>query len=171
MMSMIRFIGILICIGLSLYSGSSIAEDAGLQGISIERPWTRATPKTAAIGAGYMTINNRGVQADRLISAKSELAQRVELHVMTIVDDIMRMRPVEDGVAIPVGGTLILAPGGGHHLMLVGLREQLEEGMRVPLFLQFEKAGWIPVELLVEPLRRRNGSPNTHSDRTTPSPP
>lgn len=168
-MSMIRFIGILICIGFSLYGGSSIAEDAGLRAVSIERPWTRATPKTAATGAGYMTISNRGIQADRLISAKADIAERVELHVMTIVDDIMRMRPIEDGVAIPAGGKLILAPGGGHHLMLIGLRKPLEAGMRVPLFLQFEKAGWLPAELLVEPLRSRGDSLNTPSFRTTPS--
>ena len=50
------------------------------------------------------------------------------------------MRPLTDGLAIPAGETVKLEPGG-HHVMLVGLRQPLTSGQQVELSLRFEKSG------------------------------
>jgi periplasmic copper chaperone A len=61
---------------------------------------------------------------------------------MKLQDGIMTMRPAEDGLQVPSYGVLTLAPGG-EHLMFIGLREPLQEGMRLPVSLVFERAGTV----------------------------
>ena len=56
--------------------------------------------------------------------------------------------PVEKGLEIPPGGTVTLAPGG-FHLMMMGLKGPLKQGTNVPVTLVFEKAGKIDVQLSV----------------------
>jgi len=74
----------------------------------------------------------------RLISAASEVADRVELHTMSMEDDMMRMRQV-DGYDIPAGETFVLEPGGPH-LMLFGLDTNLEAGNTAEMLFTFENA-------------------------------
>ncbi len=63
----------------------------------------------------------------------------------------MSMRPLPNGIAIPAGGSVTLAPNG-MHIMLIQPKEPLREGTTVPLKLTFAKAGSIDVELDVEPI-------------------
>jgi periplasmic copper chaperone A len=117
--------------------------------IKVEEAWSRATPPGAKIAAGYLVIRNSGA-ADRLVSASSPAAERVETHVTMRDGDIARMREIK-GYAVPANGTLELKPGGSH-LMLVNIKAPLKEGADVPLILKFEKAGEIKTELHVRPL-------------------
>ena len=96
-----------------------------------------------------MTISNRSRNADRLVSATSPAAQKVEIHSMTMDGGIMRMRPVPDGLPVTAGGKLELKPGG-FHIMLIGLKAPLALGSSVPLTLRFAKAGTVTVQLKVE---------------------
>jgi hypothetical protein len=77
-----------------------------------------------------------------LLSASSDAAAKVEIHQMGMQDGIMAMRPLDDGLAIPPDATVTLAPGGDH-IMFVGLIAPFEEGQRVPVSLNFERAGRI----------------------------
>lgn len=115
--------------------------------IVIDRPWSRAAGANAT-GVGFLTIRNTGATPDRLLSASSPIARRVELHSMTMEGAVMRMRPVET-IPVPAGGTVQLAPGG-LHIMLIGLTQPLAQGDRAPLTLRFERAGEVQVELSVE---------------------
>jgi copper(I)-binding protein len=124
--------------------------------VSIENAWARATPPGAKIAAGYLTIRNAG-GADRLVSASSPAAEKVETHVSLKDGDVSRMRPVK-GYDVPAKGKLELIPGG-MHLMLVNVRAPLKEGDKLPLVLKFEKAGEIRTELSVRPL---GASANEH---------
>jgi len=117
--------------------------------VKVENAWARATPPGAKIAAGYMTIRNAGA-ADRLLSASSPAAEKVQTHVTTKDGDVSRMREVK-GYALPAKGTLELAPNGSH-LMLVNIKAPLKEGDKVPLVLRFEKAGEVRTELAVRPL-------------------
>ena len=67
---------------------------------------------------------------------------------MRVADGIMTMRRVEDGIELPAGGSITLAPGG-YHLMFMGLRDVLTEGTALPVTLMFENAGEIEVSLPV----------------------
>jgi periplasmic copper chaperone A len=124
--------------------GFSHAQSSG--SISIEEPFSQATPGSSKIGAGYMTIANNGTAADRLLSASSTAAEKVEIHEMKMQDGVMKMRELPGGVPIEAGKTVSLAPGG-YHLMLMQLKAPLKKGDKVPVTLTFEKAGKVDVTL------------------------
>ena len=112
--------------------------------VHIEKPWTRATPPGAKVGGGYMTIRNAGA-ADKLLSASSPAAAKIELHVHINDNGVMKMREVPGGYAIPAKGAFELKPGGAH-LMFMDLKAPFKEGAKVPVTLKFEKAGEVKAE-------------------------
>lgn len=120
-------------------------------GITVSGAFTRAMLDAAKVGAGYMSIANAGPEADRVVGAKSELTPRVELHNMSVKDGMMSMSHVEGGIEVPAGGSVDLAPGG-LHVMFIGPNQQFQEGECVELTLTFEKAGELPVQLVVGPV-------------------
>jgi hypothetical protein len=123
------------------------AATPALAQVQIEHAWTRATAPGAKVGGGYMTIKNAGA-ADKLVSASSPIAAKVELHVHTNDNGVMKMREVPGGYEIPAKGAFELKPGGAH-LMFMDLKAPLKEGDKVPVKLKFEKAGEISTEFQV----------------------
>ena len=121
--------------------------------VSVEQPWSRATPPGAKIGVGFMLLKNAGAAAERVVAVTSPLAGRVEMHVSTRDGDVMKMRQVES-FDVPAGGSFDLKPGGAH-LMLVDLHRPFKQGEKVPLTLKLEKGGELKVELTVEALGAR----------------
>ena len=121
--------------------------------VTVEQPWSRATPPGSQIGVGFMQLRNAGSTAERVVGAASPLAGRVEMHVTRREGDVMRMRQVQ-AFEIPAGGSFELKPGGAH-LMLVGLERPLKQGDRVPLTLRLEKGGEVQVELEVQAMGAR----------------
>jgi copper(I)-binding protein len=134
------------------------AHDFTKGSLHVEHPWSRATPKGASVGAGYLVIENRGSTVDRLISASAEVAGRTEIHEMAVVDGVMRMRPLAKGIELAPGMTAKLEPGG-LHIMFLDLKRPLEKGERFKARLVFEKAGEIDVEFSVEAM---GGAPAHH---------
>nr|WP_091131940.1 DUF1775 domain-containing protein [Microvirga guangxiensis] len=122
------------------------AQKAGA--LTIEQPWSRATPGGAKVGGGYLRITNTGKESDRLIGGSFPNASRVEVHEMTMENDIMRMKQVAGGLEIKPGATLELKPGG-YHLMFMDLTAPLAEGQVMKGTLVFEKAGTVAVEYTV----------------------
>lgn len=108
--------------------------------IAIEQAWTRATAPGAPVAGGFLTLRNPGKQPDRLLSATSPDAERVEIHEMRMDDGMMRMRRLDAGIAIPAGGTVALKPGG-YHLMFIGPKRRFEPGATVTATLRFERSG------------------------------
>jgi copper(I)-binding protein len=98
--------------------------------------------------AGYMTITNGGTEADRLTAAKSPLAGDASLHKMEVNNGVMSMTPIEGGVDIPAGGTVVLGPGS-FHIMFMSLQGAPKEGDHLPVTLTFEKAGSVDTFLHV----------------------
>jgi len=117
--------------------------------IAIEAPWSRATPGGAKVAAGYLTINNGGAAPDRLVAATADIAERAEIHEMSMTDGMMKMRELPDGVAVPAGGSVALAPKA-YHLMFLGLKKPLKEGETFSGTLTFEKAGTVAVTFEVK---------------------
>ena len=111
--------------------------------------WARAMLPGQPAGGGYLTISSKG-GGDRLLSASSPAAGKVEIHRMEIANDVMVMRPVDGGLEIPAGGTVELQPGG-LHLMFMSPSEPFREGEAVPVTLEFEKAGSVEIALPVRP--------------------
>lgn len=137
------------------------AHDYRAADIAIGHPWTRAVGATAPTAAGYMALRNEGTVADRLVAAGTPMARTVELHQMTMTDNIMRMRPLPQGIELPPGQTVRLEPGG-MHLMLIGPIGGFAQGTRVPVTLRFERAGEVTVDLVVEAAGARAGAHQGH---------
>lgn len=116
--------------------------------INISQPFSRATLPNAPVGGGFMTIENTGAEADRLVSVTSPASPDVQIHEMAMQGDVMKMRKLSDGLPIGAGETVTLAPGG-LHLMFMGLTQRFIEGETVPVTLTFEKAGTVELELPV----------------------
>ena len=115
--------------------------------MQIERPWVRATAPGAQVAGGYLVIRNQGATADRLVSASSPMAAKVELHVHVNDNGVMKMREVR-GYDVPAKGSFELKPGGAH-LMFMDISRPFKEGEKLPVKLKFEKAGELSAEFQV----------------------
>jgi copper(I)-binding protein len=115
--------------------------------IQVEKPWARATAPGAKVAGGYMVMRNTGAAADRLVSASSPAAAKVELHVHVNDNGVMRMREVR-GYDVPAKGAFELRPGGAH-LMFLDIKRPFKEGEKVPVKLKFDKAGEVSTEFRV----------------------
>jgi periplasmic copper chaperone A len=125
------------------------AEEIKAGDLVISQGWSRATPGGAKIGGGYLTVENKGSAPDRLIHAAGDVAGKIEVHEMAMKNGVMTMRPVDNGLTIEPGKTVKLAPGG-FHLMMFDLKNPLKQGDKVPVTLEFEKAGKVTLSLDVE---------------------
>lgn len=125
------------------------AQDYKIGSLEITTPWSRATPPSARTGGGFMTITNKGTTADRLVTARSSVSDKVEIHEVQMDGSVMRMRELAKGLEIPPGATVMLKPGG-YHIMFMELKAPFAKDAKVPLTLVFEKAGSLDVQLNVE---------------------
>jgi hypothetical protein len=128
---------------------SAYAEDIKAGDLVISQAWTRATPGGAKTGGGFLTIENKGAAPDKLIGASADAAGKIEVHEMAMNNGVMKMRPLDNGLTIEPGKSVKLAPGG-YHLMMMDLKSPLKQGDKLPVTLQFEKAGKVAVTLDVE---------------------
>jgi copper(I)-binding protein len=133
----------------TLFVAPARAEDIKAGDLVITQAWSRATPGGAKIAGGYLTIENKGTAPDRLIGGSADVSAKVEVHEMAMNNGVMTMRPLDKGLAIEPGKTVKLAPGG-YHLMLTELKSPLKQGDKVPVTLQFEKAGKVNVSFDVQ---------------------
>ncbi len=118
-------------------------------GVQIENPYARVSSPKAASGAIFLTIANHAATDDRLLSAASDVAERVQLHTHNMTaEGVMQMIHVETGFVIPAKGEHAL-DRGGDHVMLLGLTRSLKPGDIISLTLTFENAGNIIVEVPV----------------------
>jgi hypothetical protein len=117
-------------------------------GIEVSGGWTRATARGASVGAGYLTIDNRGGEADTLKGAACDRAERVEIHRSREENGVMTMRAAPNGVEIEAGGRLQLQPGD-YHLMMVGLKSAFLPDETVHVTLHFAKGGDVGADLQV----------------------
>ena len=113
--------------------------------VKVDGAWARPTVPGQMGGGGFMTLHSE--RADRLLGGTTPLADRFELHSMTMQGDVMQMRQVE-AIALPAGQKVELKPGG-LHVMLIGLKQPLALGSKVPVTLRFERAGEVKIEMTV----------------------
>lgn len=132
-------------------SSSRVSEttDGATVGVEVTDVWCRATPNGARAGGCFGEFRAVG-RADRLVSLTSPAAEVGEIHEVTTDGGIMRMTPLPNGLPLPEGERVRLAPGQDH-LMLTGLRGPLVEGERVSMTLTFESGREMALEV---PVRR-----------------
>ncbi|MES2208339.1 MAG: copper chaperone PCu(A)C [Pseudomonadota bacterium] len=127
------------------------AQDVTLGNLKISHPWARATGNVAHHGAIYFKVENKGNVEDVLLSASNpKLAENIELNDHVHEKGVMRMRAVPS-IQLPAHMTTWLKPHG-YHVMLMGLKQPLQEGTTIPLTLTFKRAGTVNVNVKVEAL-------------------
>ena len=141
---------------LLLSAGFATAHEFKAGPLKIGHPWSRATPAGAKVGGGYLSIENTGSAADRLVSVSVPFAARAEVHEMAVKDGIMTMRPLDNGVDVPAGAKVEFKPGG-YHIMFMDLKQQLKQGEMMKGTLTFEKAGTVDVEFKVDSIAAQGG--------------
>lgn len=132
---------------MALTSSSAMADDHGSHGIMVHNVYAYPTKASMPAAAVFMEVVNNSTENDRLIGVKVDDAERAEIHTMEMDGDIMRMRKVE-GLDIPAGNSLTLAPGG-NHVMVFGLEEDWNAGDDEDVTLVFEHAGEIEYDMHV----------------------
>ncbi|SCB43869.1 copper chaperone PCu(A)C [Rhizobium multihospitium] len=131
--------------GTAAPSGSASAK---LGDLDISGGYVRAMLPGQPVGGGYITIHNIGKTDDKLTSVTSSSAGKVELHEMKMEGEIMKMREIKGGIAIPAGATVTLAPST-MHMMFKQVKAPFKQGGTVPVMLMFDKAGMVDINLPV----------------------
>lgn len=116
--------------------------------IFISNPYVRATPPGQANSAAFMSIYNRDLEAHRVVSASSPVAEVVELHTHGMDNGMMRMRKVEF-INLPSDKKVDLMPGG-LHVMLIGLKQPLMSGREITVTVKFEDGSQIDLNAEVK---------------------
>ena len=122
---------------------------AQAQAVVARDVWARATPPGAANGVVYMTLTSP--IADRLVRVASPAAMTAGLHETLAQGDVVAMRGLPGGIALPPGQAVMLRPGGVH-VMLEGLTAPLVLGSTVSLHLTFAHAAPVDVVARVRPI-------------------
>ncbi|MDH5750480.1 MAG: copper chaperone PCu(A)C [Rhodospirillales bacterium] len=138
-------------------SSQAMAMDYKVGNLTVSDPWARASAGKARNGAAYFTVTNTGDKPDRLISAASKAAAKVELHSVGMKDGVMMMHSVK-GIEVAPGEPAVLKPGG-LHVMLMGLTEPLKENATLHLTLTFEKSGTLDI---MAPIKKAGAMDSGH---------
>ena len=87
-------LGGLVLLSQTIGAGLARADDVKAGDLVISKVWSRATPGGAKVAAGYLTIENKGTAADRLIGGSTSIAGKLEAHEMITKNGVMTMHPI-----------------------------------------------------------------------------
>ncbi len=110
----------------------ALASAACLAQTTVTEPWIRGTVAQQKATGLFARITS--AQGGTLVSVSSPAAGVVEIHQMSMDGDVMKMRALTQGLALPAGKAVELKPGG-YHVMLMDLKRQLKAGDTVPVTL------------------------------------
>lgn len=121
---------------------------AGEKRLSVAEAWARPG-NAGGNSAAYFTIQNPTSEDDALLSASSQAAKSVELHLSTMDEEGVMAMVQQESIPVPAGEKVELKPGG-LHVMLIELTQDLRPGDTITLTLQFAKAGTIELQATVQ---------------------
>lgn len=134
---------VLAAVLLAACGGPAPAPEPGAAAPALEILEPRVHVLPGGMGVAYFSVRSTG-SGDRLTAVETAAARAAEIHETVEDGGVMRMLPRLEGLEVPAGGTLELAPGG-KHVMLVETRVP-EGAASIRLTLRFERAGDIEVE-------------------------
>lgn len=117
----------------------------------VEDAWIRMPPANLPMMAGYARIVNRCDAAVAIVSADSAAFADTSLHQTLVEGGISRMRATPS-LAIPAGGSVILAPGG-FHLMLMQPKLALQAGQHLTINFVLQDGRKFPATFEVRAVR------------------
>lgn len=141
---------VILLLGALLGPALAGAHDARIGSLHVMHPTARASLPGQTGGVVYMTIENEGANADRLLSLSTPAASSVAIHTMAMQGTTMKMREL-DSLPLAPAARIPMTADSGYHIMLTGLKQPLKVGDKFPLTLNFEKAGKLDVSIHVGP--------------------
>jgi len=130
------------------FSNIALADGIKFNQLEIDDAWIKETPPNHPMTGGYLKIENDGNPADVLIGVSADFAMKSEIHEMKMEGNVMKMRPLENGLVIPADGEVYLKPGG-YHLMFIKLKEQMVPMNVHQVTLTFKNSGSITIPMIV----------------------
>lgn len=128
-----------------------VFQSAWANQVAVSKAWVRTTVPGQTVASAYMEITAQ--EGARLIAVRSPISPSVQIHLMQMDGDIMRMREVPS-LDLPKNNAISLQPGG-YHIMLTKLKKPITAGDKIPLTLVVDTRG--KRELIsVEAIARRN---------------
>ena len=107
------------------------------QNVDVKDAWVRTSVQGQKATGAFMKITAK--EGSTLVGVASPVAGVAEVHEMKMDGDVMRMRALPNGLALPAGKTVALTPGG-YHVMLMDLKATLPKDSTIPLTLTFKNA-------------------------------
>jgi copper(I)-binding protein len=138
-----------------VFAGMSAGRLLGGQTVAVvaHDAWAREPAPSRDVTALFVVLENRGSTRKAVVSATSEMADKVELHEMKMDGTMMRMSPVKQ-IEVPAGGTTELKPGG-LHVMIFGLRRRPAVGDALAVTLTLDDGTKVPVVATVRQEERK----------------
>ena len=140
---------------------NAYAEKIIFKDLIIENAWIKDTPMDHFVTSGYLTIKNTGRIDEKLIDVSSSIASKTEIHQIIMENDIMKMRPILDGLIIPAVSTVHLKPGDVH-IMFMKLKKQMLPMQTHLINLTFLHSGRLAIKAIV---KTSNESNKLHSEK------
>ncbi len=118
-------------------------------GITVKDPYTIAS-KAGQMSVVYLVIMNSNDQPDTLLSALADtsIVGETQLHIYIQKDGKTGMKQVKN-IPIPAGETVELKPGG-YHIMLMGLKKDINVGDTINVVLHFKNAGDLEIKAVAK---------------------
>ncbi len=107
------------------------------QNVDVKDAWVRTSVQGQKATGAFMKITAK--EGGTLVGVATPVAGVAEVHEMKMDGDVMRMRALPNGLALPAGKTVALTPGG-YHVMLMDLKATLPKDSTIPLTLTFKNA-------------------------------
>ena len=107
------------------------------QNVDVKDAWVRTSVQGQKATGAFMKITAK--EGGTLVGVATPVAGVAEVHEMKMDGDVMRMRALPNGLALPAGKTVALTPGG-YHVMLMDLKATLHKDSTIPLTLTFKNA-------------------------------
>ena len=139
---MIRRVLICVLTGIFLLSACASGE-----GIEAHEAWVRTAVK-GENGAVYLILHNHTPTDDSLIDISANVATTVELHLTEVdTNSVMRMSPL--GEIEIIAGSEVEFKSGSYHIMLVGLKQDLNVGDEIIITFDFQNYQDVTLTVLV----------------------
>lgn len=139
-----RFLFVASALVMLLFRGGIASAQSSL---TVTDPWMRQPMAAAQQTGAFLVIENKTAEKRQLVSASSPVADKVELHTMSMNGGMMKMTQVK-AIDVPANGKAELKPGS-FHIMLFGLKTRPEDGATVDLTLTFDNGQSVPVKAVV----------------------
>ena len=140
---------------LLIITSNSKSDEFEFNGINIKNPWIRSTLPNQYISSGFFEIKNKSNKDEILLNISSDFANINEIHIMTVKNDIMRMKKIEKGIIIKSGTSIIFKPGN-LHLMFKEVKYQLIENTIHNITFNFKNTGPIKIPVKVKDLTKKS---------------